>query len=324
MKKRVLYFGGLLLVATMLLVGCFKTKTVTVSNYFSVQNGTLVEAAMPEATSTNEPQVSMNSNVIAGGSSVVSVSSLTGIKKILVGVEDEYGYYEVVPSRNSGVFTIIINQDIDLGEKTTFPIAIAVVDSNGDISRIWVTEITLIEVGTGALQVSLSFDNAKDVDLHLIEPEYNDEYGDPVAFYNRHIYYGDKTSANGGVLDLDSNPSCSIDGINNENITYDEIEATVVAGTYKVYVDLYENCDANVATNYVVTVFYGGRMIASRSGIFEVGAQSTYNPISQSYVEENEPFLTFTIGQGHKGTGNFVPAPMTQSAIEKEANAMHD
>lgn len=324
MKKKVLYFGGLLLVSTMLLVGCLKTKTVTVNKYFSVQNAALIEAAMPEATSTNNIDVSMNSNVIAGGSSVVSVNSLTGIRKVLVGVENEYGYYEVVPSRNTGLFTIIINQDIDLGEKETFPIAVAVVDSNGDISRIWITEVKLIAVGTGALQVSLSFDNAKDVDLHLIEPAYIDEYGDPVPFYSRHIYYGDKTSANGGILDLDSNPSCSIDNINNENITYDEIESTVVTGTYKVYVDLYENCEESIATNYVVTVFYGGRMIASRSGVFEVGAPSTYNPISESYVEEHEPFLTFNISQGHKGNGSFEPAPMTPSAMEKEARAMHN
>ena len=324
MKKKVLYFGGLLLVATMLVVSCGKKKTVTVDKFFSVQNAALVQDDMPTPSSTNTIDVSMNSHVIPGGTSIVSVNSQTGINKIYVGVEGEYGYYELVPNRNSDVFTIIINQNINLGEEDTFPIAVAIKDNNGEISQLWVTEIKLITAGTGALQVSLSFDNAKDVDLHLIEPEYNDEEGNPVSFYGRHIYYGNRTSENGGQLDLDSNAGCSIDNINNENITYDEITSTVAPGTYKVYVDMYSNCDASIATNYVVTVFYDGRMIANRAGVFEVGAESTYNPISESYVEEHEPFLTFTIGQGHKGNGNFKPEPMTQSAIEKEANAAHN
>lgn len=329
MKKIALYCGALLVAATMLLAACGKDKEATIQKFFSVYNATLVEEEMPSATSDQTIAVVMNQNVITGGSSTVTIAAERPARKVLVGMKDQVGYYEVPVVNNrdySYSFVMMVNQDITLPEgQTAFTVQVAIVDENGDISQIWETPVNLMVVGMGALQVSLSFDNAKDVDLHLIEPEYNDEWGYPVSFYDRHIYYGNHYSANYGYLDLDSNPGCSIDNVNNENITYADEEAYVAPGTYKVYVDLYENCDASIATNYVVTVFYGGRLIASRSGRFEVEAPSTYNPISESYVEEHEPFLTFTIANsGQRSVKAFEPVPMTESAIEKEANAAHE
>ena len=320
MKKKVFYLGGLIMAAIVLLIACNKDKQPTINNFFNIQNASLVAKAMPESTSSTVLDVLMNSNVIAGGSSFVTVNSPVDISKVMVGVRDQFGYYELVPnSRTQTVnFTMLINQSIDLGEDETFPILVAIVDNSGMISEIWEHEIKLIEVGTGTLQVSLSFNQAKDVDLHLIEPAYNDEYGEPASFYDRHIYYGNHLSTNGGELDLDSNAGCSIDNINNENITYGE-EAYVEPGTYKVYVDMWSNCSPQDApTTYTVTVFYSGALIASKSGVFEADAPSTHNPISEQYVEENEPFLSFTIGNhGQQRVKTFEPLPLTESAMEK-------
>lgn len=328
MKKIAIFCGAVLLAASMLFVACGKDKEATINKFFSVQNATLVSEDMPEANSNQTINVTMNESVIPGGSSYVTLASEVPARKILVGMKDQRGYYEIVPSNNrenNYSFVLLVNQDIALGEdQTSFNVMVAIEDENGDISKIWETNVSLMVVGTGALQISLSFDNAKDVDLHLIEPEYNDEEGYPVDFYDRHIYYGNLLSAAGGWLDLDSNAGCSIDNVNNENITYDEEEAYVIPGTYKVYVDLYENCDPSIATNYVVTVFYGGTLIASKSGIFDAGAESTFNPIDESYVSQVAPFLTFTIADnGQKMMKSFDHAPLTESAIEKEANAVH-
>ena len=324
MKRIAIFCGSLLIAATMLFVSCGKDKESTIQNFFKVENATLVNDDMPSANSDQTIEVVMNQNAIPGGSSYVSIVSEVPARKILVGLKDQRGYYEVATGANRGneySFVMLIDQNIALPEdETTFTVQVAIVDENGDISQIWEAPVSLKVVGTGALQVSLSFDNAKDVDLHLIEPEYLDEYGEVTSFYDRHIYYGNHWSANGGELDLDSNPGCYLDYVNNENITYNDSTAYVAPGTYKVYVDLFENCDPEVATNYVVTVFYGGNLIASRSGIFDIGAESTYNPISAEYVAANDPFLTFTIGDhGQKKVKTFEPAPMTQSAIEKEA-----
>ena len=329
MKKISIFLGAVLVAASMLFVACGKDKEATINKYFSVHNATLVEDEMPQPTSDQAITVSMNQNVITGGSSTVTIGSERPARKILVGMKDQMGYYEMVANNNRDYlysFIMMVNQDISLGEdQNSFNIQVAIVDENGDISQIWETPVNLMVVGTGALQVSLSFDNAKDVDLHLIEPEYNDAYGEPVSFYDRHIYYGNSWAYNsGGELDLDSNPGCSIDNINNENITYNDSTAFIPGGTYKVYVDLFENCDETIATNYVVTVFYGGVLIASKSGIFDVGAESTFNPIDEQYVANNEPFLTFNIaGTAKQAPKTFGRAELSESAKEKEAIAVH-
>ena len=311
-------------------VSCKKDDEVTptINKYFSVENATLVKQNLPEPTSDEEIAVEMNSAVIPGGSSYVTLQSEKVAKKIMVGMKDQNGYYELVPStRGSYAFLVLVNQDIALDEDaTSFTIQVAIEDEDGAISKIWESTVNLIAVGTGALQVSLSFDNAKDVDLHLIEPEYNDQYGEPVSFYDRHLYYSNVTGYySGGYLDLDSNAGCRIDNVNNENITYSDIDGFVPAGLYKVYVDLFENCDYSIPTNYVVTVFYGGTRIASKAGVFDVGAESTFNPINEDYVANNEPFLTFTVvGQSQKCTKTFGRTPMSETAKAKEAIAAHN
>ena len=329
MKKIALFCGAVLVAASMLFVACGKDKEATINKFFKVENATLVSENMPEATSNQTIEVSMNENAIPGGSSYVSIVSEAPARKILVGMRDQVGYYELTASNNRGnvySFVLLVDQNIALGEdQTAFNVQVAIEDENGDISQIWETEVNLKVVGTGTLQVSLSFDNAKDVDLHLIEPEYNDAYGEPVSFYDRHIYYGNAYAYNsGGELDLDSNPGCNLDYVNNENITYNDSTAFVAPGTYKVYVDLFENCDESIATNYVVTVFYGGVLIASKSGVYDVGAESTFNPIDEGYVAQNEPFLTFNIaGTAKQAPKTFGRAELSESAKEKEANAVH-
>lgn len=329
MKKISLFCGAMLIAATMLFVACGKDKVATIGKFFNVENATLVSENMPEATSNQTITVAMNQSAIPGGSSYVTVASEVRARKILVGMKDQVGYYELTPSNNRGneySFILLVDQNIALGEdQTAFNVQVAIEDENGDISQIWETDVQLKVVGTGALQVSLSFDNAKDVDLHLIEPEYNNEYGEPVSFYDRHIYYSNLYAYNsGGELDLDSNPGCNLDYVNNENITYNDSTAFVAPGTYKVYVDLFENCDETIATNYVVTVFYGGVLIASKSGIFDVGAESTFNPIDEQYVANNEPFLTFNIaGTAKQAPKTFGRAELSESAKEKEAIAVH-
>lgn len=337
MKKIALLFGSIVLAASMVFVGCTPddpepepeptpTPVATIGNFFTIDGAVLMQALMPSATTDETIEVSMNNKIIPGGSSIVSLLSEVPAHRILVGMKGEYGYYEINPQSNREdeyTFVVQIYQGIDVPEEG-MTIQVAIMDENGGISQVWETTVELLMVGTGTLQVSLSFDNAKDVDLHLIEPEYIDENGYEASFDSRHIFYGDRVSDNGGELDLDSNADCYLDYVNNENITYSDSLAWVAPGTYKVYVDLYENCDPEVATNYVVVVSFGGNVIASKAGVFGVAAPSTYNPIDEFYVEENEPFLTFTIADsGQKKVKSFEPAQMTQSAIAKEASSVH-
>ena len=176
-------------------------------------------------------------------------------------------------------------------------------------------------VGTGTLQVSLSFDNAKDVDLHLVEPEQVDENGESYSFFDRHIYFVNSMSRNGGELDLDSNAGCLYDDINNENITYGD-DAYVAPGLYKVYVDMFQNCDPQEApTNWVVSVFYDGQLIAAQNGTNPVYGTFPAN-VADNFGDLNNltPVMTFVIPDtGQKRIKSFAPKPLTQTAIEKSA-----
>ena len=112
-----------------------------------------------------------------------------------------------------------------------------------------------MQAGTGLLQVSLSWDQENDVDLHLIDPS------------GEEIYYGNPVSVTGGQLDVDSNAGCSIDNINNENIYYeDSSDVTIPSGEYEVLVNLWSNCSVASNTNYTVVAYYGGNLIGTTSG----------------------------------------------------------
>lgn len=125
-------------------------------------------------------------------------------------------------------------------------------DATGKIGSAASVNATVTHVGTGNLQVSLSWDKASDLDLHVIDPS------------NFEIYYSRKTSTSGGTLDLDSNAGCSIDHVNNENITW---ATAAPSGTYKVLVDNWSSCGQS-PINYVVTVTVAGRAPQTFSGQF--------------------------------------------------------
>ena len=327
MKKTTLFIGGLLVVVAMMFVSCHKEIVPTINNYFTVDNATLVAKEMPNPSLDGALEVLMNPKVIPGGTSYASVTSDIVPAKIIVGMKDQKGYYEAAPNAHDGVysFVMVVNQDITLKDKeTSFVVLVGLEDANGNVSMITENTVELMStVGTGKLQVSLSFDNAKDLDLHLIEPEQVDADGYEYSYSDRHICYFNSLSRNGGELDLDSNAGCLVDGVNNENITYGE-DAYVAPGMYQVYVDLFENCDPqDLPTNWVVSVFYEGTLIAAQSG---------GNPVSGTFpadAEDNwgalgnlQPVMTFVIpDKGQQRVKTFAPKPLTPTAMEKKATA---
>lgn len=111
----------------------------------------------------------------------------------------------------------------------------------------------VLAVLSGDVQVSVAWDADTDVDLHVVEPS------------GEEIYYGATQSATGGVLDLDSNAGCSIDGVRNENITWPNV--TPPSGTYTVRVDYWSACGQS-QTNYVVTFLVRGKSPQTFTGTF--------------------------------------------------------
>jgi hypothetical protein len=227
--------------------------------YFTVDNAVFKSEVVPAASQSNDAPVIAslygNLNVLEGGSNPISIETDADVKNILVAVEGVEGHYVIAAeslksTQETLFFSMFFSQ---LFQSNSFVIIIAIENMQGLISAHETIAVTKIEAGTGTLQISCSWDKPNDIDLHLKEP--NGEV----------IYFGNEYSENGGTLDVDSNPACMLDNINNENITYSS-EAVVEAGEYIVYVDLFSNCYVEQNTNVIVTARYNGQIIATSSG----------------------------------------------------------
>jgi hypothetical protein len=167
------------------------------------------------------------------------------------------GHYEInLPSaqRTAGVL-LTFPQDVPLSE---FELLFAVADPAGAVGPYVGLPTTVTPVGTGDVQVTLSWDVDSDVDVHVIGPD------------GEEIYYGNRESATGGKLDLDSNAACRIDGVRNENVTWPV--GTAPRGQYTVRVDYWDSCGVS-RTNYTVRISNGGEGQIIRGSLTGLGDQ---------------------------------------------------
>lgn len=266
----------LFLSMSIVFLSCDKEEdTPTIKDeYFKIEGATFVNSNLPSAsTSVDAPVIDdLYGNVyaLAGGSNPISITTSASVKNILIGIEDEKGYFKITPDSKKSVsesylIYLIMSQDFEVDN---FTLVVAIVDDNGLVSSYEYIYISRVEAGTGKLQVSCSWDKANDVDLHLVEPDAEE------------IYYSYSYSTNGGDLDIDSNPGCYLDYVNNENITYGD-DAVVETGEYIVRVDLYSNCDITGNTNYIVTARYNGELISPSVGT---------NPYYGYFLPENADY----------------------------------
>lgn len=190
-------------------------------------------------------------DVINGGSTQVTITASGNIIKVYVGVMGRNGYYELPVPPGSSIADILLTLAQLLPQELT--IVFEVEDVAGDVSSPTMLHARVTTVGTGDIQVSVSWDVANDIDLHVV---------DPGGF---EIYYGDDTSPEGGMLDLDSNAGCAVDGVDNENVRWPTGKAP--HGTYVVRVDNYAAC-TEAAVHYVVTVQKVGQVPQTFPGSF--------------------------------------------------------
>jgi uncharacterized protein YfaP (DUF2135 family) len=200
--------------------------------------------------------VSGNQSVVNGGTLTASVAAASPFQTVYiyvgsrtVGLATEAaggidGYYELrLPSPQSDASLLLaFPQSIPLGE---LELLFAVADPRSAVGPFVGLSATVTSVGTGDVQVTLSWDADSDVDLHVVDPA------------GEEIYYAHRRSASGGELDLDSNAGCAIDGVRNENITWPIGRAP--RGQYTVRVDYWDSCGV-ARTNYTVRVNSGGNV----------------------------------------------------------------
>lgn len=133
-------------------------------------------------------------------------------------------YYFNVPFTGSSTssgdinFPLGLPANVDGGE---FCLLFSVYDASGNVSNTTRVCADVLRLGTGSLQISLSWNTYTDQDLWVTDPS------------GTKIYYMNKTSSTNGQLDRDDT-----DGFGPENIFWLE---NAPDGEYKVQVDDYEN-----------------------------------------------------------------------------------
>lgn len=193
-------------------------------------SGTL---AAPTATGT--------ASVVNGGSARLTLAAGSEFQDVIVSVNGLDGYYELtVPSGSAGA-------DLVLGiapaaEEAELGLRLAVAVDNA-VSSYATQSLRIHHVGSGDVQISASWSGASDVDLRVTDPA------------GELIYFDNPSSESGGTLDLDSNASCTIDGVNSENIVWPAGHAP--RGDYKVTLVYHDDCGV-ARTDYVVTVAITG------------------------------------------------------------------
>ncbi|HEV8123192.1 MAG TPA: hypothetical protein VGP80_03040 [Gemmatimonadales bacterium] len=224
---------------------------------------TLVAGSRPADGSGPTITVQGVPTAINGGSLRASVTSPTPFSRVIVSLTYFDGYYQLdLPAPVTSV-DIVLNMSPN-APQAAMGFVYGAGAQGGPMGPSLTQNINLLRVGSGDVQVSVAWDAPTDVDLHVTDPS------------GEEIFFAHKNSASGGTLDLDSNPACSIDNINNENVVWPTGSAP--SGTYSVDLVYWSAC-SQPQSNYTVTVVVAGQQPQVFSGTLVTSNSSVKIPI---------------------------------------------
>lgn len=262
------FTASVLVIASSLLIACdrgsdsplspaaaqsLNIQDIVTSASTSGSQGTLRGGTAPSPSGGPTITATGNRAVINGGTLSVTIQAAAAFTDIYLFVGGKTlglsveaaggigGHYAVhLPSsQTSATVVLALPQTIPLPE---FEVLFAVATPTGTVGPYTGLTTTVTQVGTGDVQVTLSWDADSDTDLHVVDPS------------GEEVYYAHRQSASGGQLDLDSNAGCALDHVRNENITWPLGGAP--RGVYTVRVDYWSSCDV-AQTNYTVLIHNG-------------------------------------------------------------------
>ena len=155
--------------------------------------------------------------------------------------------------------------------------------------------IGAIDGGRGDVKVTLTWNNLSDVDLHVIDP------------YGERIYWNDKYSSSGGILDFDNRH-----GYGPENIYWPTGGAP--NGTYEVYVHFYDRGTSGSSNNsseftVVINAFgntqtYGGTVSMNGGYVYVASFNSNGEIFRESQMPRNSAAQGLNLLRQDKNNGN--------------------
>jgi hypothetical protein len=189
---------------------------------------------------------------------------------------------------------------------TTLTVTVSPVGPDGGLGVPASATLPVQAVGSGPIQVSLSWVGPVDVDLHVTPPSGED------------IYWANQTDATGGTLDLDSNAGCAIDNVNVENIVWSN-STTPSPGHYEVRVDYWSNCGISTPIPYTVRVTNCG-VATTYSGVLQASQADEGSAGSGNVVATFE--YTSCSGLSVAGTARYDDYAQTPSGLSSTARPL--
>jgi len=265
---------------------------------FSNDSGDLMENASYQTGALPAPNwergetfsVEMNNYIISGGSIILTVTSSRQLSRLYVQFAGSSGYYIVnileiyLVSYTSGIY--IYNVPLQLsqslfqtgreGQSGLTQMTFSGLEGSRNYSPQVPRSVETVRVGTGSLQISLSWNTVVDLDLWVTPP------------WGTSIYFGHKTERN-GTMDLDANVGCpGSRDIRNENIFF---TGTLADGDYKIEVNPYSNC-VSTPTAYQVLAYIDGEPYEfsdTQNGQFAARTTGTKKLIGYIRIQDGEP-----------------------------------
>jgi hypothetical protein len=127
------------------------------------------------------------------------------------------------------------------------------VGASGSAGASTTTSLSAVDLADADIAVTLKWTGASDVDLHVVDPK------------GQEIFWEDRTTPEGGQLNLDSNPACDIDNVNQETISWPKDKAP--HGSYSVSVHYFSDCGQPNAP-FSVTINEKGQFLESLGASF--------------------------------------------------------
>jgi hypothetical protein len=235
-----------------------------VSDGSGTVHAVLVEGQAPATAGGPSASVTGVAVMINGGSSQQTVAAGSGFTRVIVAVLGLNNYYELTLPGSTGSQGLLISANPNANPGNLM-FSYAVADAQG-VGAYAQQQVRFLQVGTGDIQISVSWTDTADVDLHVIDPS------------GEEIYFGHPDAASGGTLDLDGNAAChmnrledqSLAWVSNENVVWPTSRA--ITGTYRVILDYWSDCGV-AKTDWVVTVQRVGAAPQIVTGSF-IGASS--------------------------------------------------
>lgn len=289
--------------------GSLNVQDIATSASTTGAPGQLHSESAPASRGGPRITVGGNTTVINGGTLAVAITADDSFNAVYLfiggrslGVVGEFGggirgHYEMrLPgAQNAATVLLTFPQQIPLDQ---FDLQFAVANTAGAVGPYSTLTTNVTEVGTGDVQVTLSWDADSDVDLHVVAPG------------NEEVYYARREVASGGKLDLDSNAGCSIDHVRNENITWPVGRAP--RGHYIVRVDYWSSCSV-ARTQFSVLV--------NNSGAVQLATGSFTGDGDHGGAGSGQTMLTFDRSTGPTAAitmDTLSPSPSSPSWLWKK------